>query len=142
MASLDSDALHDYLSEVARSGRKITEDAVAQHFGVEIGAVRKRFGLLTGNCVLEETGTRGEYECRNVLGCTKQAFDSAGSQGKTNQAYVRALLAEIARLAKNNDTMRDKILKLNARLLGRSAGCPPQAGHGSSLRGARNPAVH
>jgi hypothetical protein len=109
MSALDSNKLHDYLSQSARDGRHVTEQEVAAHFGVEIGAVKKRFGLLTGNVVLLDLGG-GEYDCSNVLRCSKAAFDSAGSQGKGNQEYVRGLLAEIDRLKKNNDTMREKLL--------------------------------
>jgi hypothetical protein len=109
MASLDSDKLHDFLSQGAREGRRVTEQEVATHFRVELGAVKKRFGLLTGNVVLVDLGD-GEYDCTNVLRCSTAAFDSAGSQGKGNQEYVRGLLAEIERLKKNNDTMRERLL--------------------------------
>lgn len=109
MSTLDSNKLHDYLSQAARDGRHVSEQEVASHFGVELGAVKKRFGLLTGNVVLTDLG-RGEYDCTNVLRCSKTAFESAGSQGKGNQEYVRGLLAEIDRLKKNNDTMREKLL--------------------------------
>ena len=110
MSTLDSNKLHDYLTQAARDGRTVTEQEVAAHFGVELGAVRKRFGLLTGNVVLIERG-KGEYDCSNVLRCSKPAFDSAGSQGKGNQEYVRGLLTEIDRLKKNNDTMRERLLE-------------------------------
>ena len=36
--------------------------------------------------------------------------DAPVDQGKGNQDYVRGLLAEIDRLKKNNDTMREKLL--------------------------------
>lgn len=114
--SLDSSRLHDYLCERARNGATVSESEVAAHFGVELGAVRKRFGLLTGAVVLEETGVHGEYRCDHVLRCTKAAFESAGSQGKGNQEYVRGLLAEISRLAKNNETMRTKLLAAQTHL--------------------------
>lgn len=52
--------------------------------------MKKRFGLLTGNVVLLDAGG-GEYDCTNVLRCSKAAFDSAGSQG--------------------NYTMREKLLE-------------------------------
>lgn len=110
MSALDSNKLHDFLSQAARDGRTVTEQEIAAHFGVELGAVKKRFGLLTGNVVLLDRGG-GEYDCANVLRCSKAAFDSAGSQGKGNQEYVRGLLAEIDRLKKNNDTMREKLLE-------------------------------
>ena len=113
MSALDSSKLHDFLSQAARDGRHVTEQEVATHFGVELGAVKKRFGLLTGNVILLDAGG-GEYDCTNVLRCSKAAFDSAGSQGKGNQEYVRGLLAEIERLKKNNDTMRDRLLAAQA----------------------------
>jgi hypothetical protein len=53
----------------------------------------------------------GKYDCTNVLRCSKAAFDSAGSQCKGNQEYVRGLVAEIDRLKKNNDTMRERLLE-------------------------------
>jgi hypothetical protein len=114
--SLDPDRLHDYLCERARAGATVTESEVSARFGVEVGAVRKRFGLLTGAVVLEETGVPGEYRCGHVLRCTKAAFESAGSQGKGNQEYVRGLLAEIARLNKNNETLRAKLLAAHGEL--------------------------
>jgi hypothetical protein len=110
MTKLDSDKLYDYLSKAARDGRLVTEDKIVSHFGAELGAVKKRFALLTGNCVLIDLG-QGTYDCSNVLKVPKSAFQSAGSQGKGNQAYVRSLLAEIERLKKNNDTMRERLLE-------------------------------
>lgn len=114
MAALDSNKLHDYLCQAARDGRTVTEQEIANHFGVELGAVKKRFGLLTGNVVLIDRGG-GQYDCTNVPRCSKTAFDSAGSQGKGNQEYVRSLLAEIDRLKKNNETMRAKLLEAQER---------------------------
>ena len=115
MASLDSSKLHDFLSDKARSGTLVTEEEVVTKFGVEIGAVRKCLGLLTGNCVLEEK-LPGQYDCKNVLRCSKQAFDSARSQGKTNQEYVRSLLREIERLNKNNEVLREKLMSAQKKL--------------------------
>ncbi len=114
MGALDSDKLHDYSSQAARDGRHVTGQEVAAHFGVELGGVRKRFGLLTGNVVLVDLGG-GEYDSTNVLRCSKAAFESAGSQGKGNIEYVRGLLAEIERLKKNNDTMRQRLLAAEKR---------------------------
>jgi len=122
MAGLDSDKLYDMLARAARENRPVSEREVADAFGVDIGGVKKRFGLLTGNVVLIE-GADGKYDCRNVPTIGKRAFDSAGSQGKSNQEYVRHLLSQIELLKKNNDTMRERLLAAQAKL--KSLGVDP-----------------
>ncbi len=94
MEKLKTDDLYEYLRRAAGEGRHITVHEVAQHFGVEVGTVRKRFSLLTGNLVLNER-EKGKFDCAGVLRCSKEVFASAGSQGKGNQAYIRGLLREI-----------------------------------------------
>src|SRR5438045_6262159 len=100
MAGLDSDKLYSFLCTKAGRGERVTEKEVAAHFGVDMGAVKKRFGLLAGHCVLEDRGD-GDYDCSAVPKISKTAFESAGSQGKGNQEYVRQLLADIERHKKN-----------------------------------------
>ncbi|HEX4384285.1 MAG TPA: hypothetical protein VH083_15095 [Myxococcales bacterium] len=107
--------MYDFLSKAAKDGRSVSEREVADAFGVDIGGVKKRFGLLTGNVVLLET-TDGAYDCKNVTKISKKAFASAGSQGKSNTEYVRQLFAELELGKKNNDTMRERLLRANAKL--------------------------
>jgi hypothetical protein len=123
LADLDSNKLHDFLSAKARKGVPVTEQEVATHFRVELTAVKKCFGLLTGHCVLEEK-EQGQYDCSNVLRLSKQAFDSARSQGKGNQEYVRWLFREIEKLNRNNDTMRQRLEAANNKL--RDLGIDPK----------------
>ena len=111
---LDSSMLYAHLSEKALRREAVNERDVAAHFGVELGAVKKRFGLLTNHRVLEETEP-GTYDCSGVLQCSEAAFESAGSQGKKNQAFVRGLYREIELLKANNEMMRTRLLTAEAR---------------------------
>lgn len=116
MAGLDPLALYEYLCVRAREGLPVTERQVVAHFAVQLGTVRKRFGLLAGNLLLEETGVRGEYDCRAVPRCTPEEFASAGSQGKGNRRYVRGLKAEIERLRSRNEVLEKALAAAKARL--------------------------
>jgi hypothetical protein len=116
MAGLDPRELYEYLCARAREGLPVTERQVVAHFGVQLGTVRKRFGLLAGNLLLEETGAKGEYDCSAVPRCTSEEFASAGSQGKGNRHYVRGLKAEIARLRSRNEVLEKELASAKARL--------------------------
>lgn len=115
MAELDRAKLHTFLSSKAKSGTKVTLKEVADQFGVSDGAAGKCLSLLTGNRALLETD-KNEFDCARVPSLTLIEFESAASQGKTNTAYVDGLWNAIARLKKDNETMRAKLLAAQARV--------------------------
>jgi len=116
MTGLDSDKLYNYLVARARRGQPVSEQEVAKDFGVELGGVKKRFSLLAKSLVVEETSEAGMYDCRAVLSCSQTAFESAGSQGKSNTEFVRDLKRKIDTLQSNNETMRQKLLRAQQKL--------------------------
>lgn len=115
MAELDRAKLHAFLSAKAKAGTKVTLKEVADHFGVSDGAAGKCLSLLTGNRALLETD-KNEFDCTRVPSLTLIEFESAASQGKTNTSYVDGLWNTIARLKKDNETMRAKLLAAQARV--------------------------
>lgn len=115
MADLDRAKLHAYLSAKAKAGVTVTLKEVADHFGVTDGAAGKCLSILTGSRALIER-EKNEFDCARVPALTLDEFESAASQGKTNTAYVDGLWNMIARLKKDNETMRAKLLEAQARV--------------------------
>lgn len=115
MAELDRKRLHAFLSARAKGGETVTLKEVATHCGVSEGAAGKCLSLLTGNRVLIET-EKNKFDCARVPSLTLIEFESAASQGKTNTAYVDGLWSTIARLKKDNETMRTRLLAALERL--------------------------
>lgn len=113
MADLDRAKLHAFLAGKAKSGSKVTLKEVADQFGVTEGAAGKCLSLLTGNRALLETA-KNEFDCTRVPSLALIEFESAASQGKLNTAYVDGLWNTIARLKKDNETMRAKLLAAQA----------------------------
>jgi hypothetical protein len=109
MSELDREKLYAFLCGKAKMQLPVTRKEVADHFGVSEGAAAKCLSLLTGNRVLLETGSN-QFECARVPTLTLIEFESAASQGKTNTAYVDGLWNMIARLKRDNETMRKKLL--------------------------------
>lgn len=115
MADLDRPKLYAFLSDRAKKRTTVTLKEVADHFDVTEGAAGKCLSLLTGNRALLET-SKNEFDCSRVPSLTPIEFESAASQGKTNTAYVDGLWNTIARLKKDNETMRARLLAAQARL--------------------------
>jgi hypothetical protein len=115
MADLDRAELHKFLAARAKNGAKVTLREVMDHFGATEGATAKCLSLLTGNRALIET-RKNEFDCSRVPTLTLLEFESAASQGKTNTAYVDGLWHTIARLRRDNETMREKLLAAQARI--------------------------
>lgn len=115
MADLDRAKLHKFLSVKAKEGATVTLKEVMDHCGTTEGATGKCLSLLTGNRALIET-QKNEFDCSRVPTLTLLEFKSAASQGKTNTAYVDGLWNTIARLKKDNETMRDRLLAAQARV--------------------------
>ena len=57
-----------------------------------------------------------EFDCARIPLLTLHEFASAASQGKNNAAYIDGLWNSIARLKKDNETMRTKLLEAQARV--------------------------
>jgi hypothetical protein len=112
---LNREKLHAFLCMKAKAGVTVSLKEVADHFGVTDGATGKCLSILTGNRALLEKNTN-EFDCTRIPSLTLNEFTSAASQGKNNTAYVDGLWNSIARLKKDNETMRMKLLDAQARI--------------------------